>query len=322
MNLDVSALKPNIFHCILFSYIYFFHLQNFLKQMDIFYPNFISSKHPNFISSNLPRSEIKTGNFQNPPSFSLDEHFHVPNGFRKGGICIAVISSNRTEYLNIVLNSLFQYIQKHEPNLTYNLVWIDTASSHQGQLNIELSRRFHFDRKIFLSTRSKDKQVEGISTPNILALSLCSKNDFFMPLEEDFQLVSTPKIGFLQKTIDILNAAPHSLMGIVFKNTEPRSKKEKTLVVNVGNENYTIYYGLDRGSFSYTNGAGIYRMQNIREYYKDGVIHSTMFEICISRVVNKFGHYFGFVDFIDNCTKEPGDCYGVFHHIGLKSTWR
>ena len=143
-----------------------------------------------------------------------------------------------------------------------------------------------------------------------------------MPLEDDWKLHPKRRIGFLQKTIDILNASPHKLYGIVFKETEPRSKKEKTLIVNTGNESFKIYYGLDRGGFSYTNGAAIYRMSNIKEFYNDGVVNNNMFEICMSRVVNKFGNFFGFVDFIENCTKKPGDCYGVFKHIGKVSTWK
>ncbi|KAK8840559.1 hypothetical protein M9Y10_030768 [Tritrichomonas musculus] len=311
IDCDVTVFRKVFFFSILSFYLFVFC--GFLLNTDSKQNNF------NIISKN---TKSQSFNLNLPLTFSLDENFHIPNGFRKGGLCIAVISTNRTNYLIEVLETLFKYIQKYEPNLNYNLVWVDTASFHQGQLNIELSRRFHFDRKIFLSSPTDNRQVEGISTSNQLALSLCSKNDFFMPLEDDWKLHPNARIGFLQKTIELLNASPHQLYGIVYKETEPRSKDEKTIVVKVGEESFKVYYGLDRGAFSYTNGAAIYRMANIKEFYKDGVEHNNMFEICLSRVVNKLGHFFGFVDLIDNCTKGPGNCYGVFQHIGKVSTWR
>lgn len=58
--------------------------------------------------------------------------------------------SNRTSYLTESLTALFKYIQKYEPHLNYNLSWIDTATHNQDLLNVELNKRFHFDRKVFI----------------------------------------------------------------------------------------------------------------------------------------------------------------------------
>lgn len=230
------------------------------------------------------------------------------------------MSCNRPYYMIENIGLLLYYIQKYEPNLNFNLVWVDTATENQSQLNIELSRKFHFDRKVFLSSESNNKVMEGITTVYKLAIHLCENNEYFMPLEEDWKLIQTPKIGFLSKTIEILKAGPHSLMGIVYKDTEPRANPENILRLKIRNKTYKIYYGLKR-PFQFTNGASIYRMSNINELVREGISEKTWFEIGLSKTSRKLGMFFGFVDFIDNCTKTDGNCYGVFHHVGKISSW-
>lgn len=253
---------------------------------------------------------------QFPGIYLLD----FPNAFRKGGLCIALMSCNRSYYMIENLGLLLFYIQKYEPKLNYNLIWIDTATQGQAQLNEKLSSKFHFDRKVFLPTASHKRLLVGITTVYQIAVHLCKNNDFIMPLEEDWKLIQTPRIGFINKTIEILDNSPHSLMGIVFKNTEPRAKHEKNLLIKVQNEVFNITYGLDR-TFQFTNGASIYRMSNILELLHEGLNPKISFESSLSVTARKFGMYFGFVDLIKNCKRKPGYCYGIFRHVGKISSW-
>lgn len=257
-----------------------------------------------------------------PFKFSLREDFHRPDAFRSADLCIALMSCNRTNYLIKTLESLFSYIQKYEPSLSYKLIWIDTGSMDQSYLNVELSKRYHFDQKFFFSTIPKSKLHEGITTTYLYSVQFCEKTRYFLPLEEDWELVKTPKIGFIDKTIKLLDKGPHSLMGIVFKDTCRRQQPEETLNITINdNEMHTILYSHKR-VYSYSNGGSIYRMSNMKELIGDGKLdRSQSYELSISQAATKQGMYFGLVDFVDNCTKPPGDCHGVFHHIGIDSTW-
>lgn len=278
----------------------------FLLYFFYIYKNIVDEKAIGFIFH---------GNLHLPFYFSLRDDFHHPNAFRKGGLCIALMSSNRPLYMLETIQELLYYIQNYEPYLNYSLVWVDTATKNQDSLNIELSRRFHFDRKLFLTTHSSQKLHEGITTTYQLAIHLCENSDYFMPLEEDWKLIKTPKIGFLQNTMDILNEAPHQLMGIVFKNTEPRIQPEKNLIMKVKNNTYNITCEMKR-KYQFVNGAAIYRMSNIKKLVDKPIPHNSIFEFSLSCNARNLGMFFGFVDFVENCKKSPGDCYGVFQHIG------
>ncbi|KAK8871425.1 hypothetical protein M9Y10_007153 [Tritrichomonas musculus] len=276
---------------------------------------------------NLQKNDSKISPQQNssflldhrePSNFSLPKNFHVRNSFRHGGLCIALLSSNRPEYLSKTLPAFLEYIYKYEPNLDYTLVWVDTATNNIGQLNIELDERFHFDKKVFLSTFARSKIYEGVTASYKLALSLCEKNDYFMPFEEDWLLIDSPTKGFLQITMSVLEKAPHSLMGIVFKETEQKEGPSDPLLVEVGGDVYNVTCQKKRG-FQFVNGASIYRMSNMKEMTKDGVNEKTSFELSCTEVARTLGMYFGFIDFVENCTKPKGDCYGVFRHIGRRS---
>lgn len=255
-----------------------------------------------------------------PSNFALNESFHIPNAFRKGGLCIALISCNRPFYMIESIGLLLMYIQKYEPNLNYSLIWIDTATNNQSYINIELSKRFHFDRKTFLTSTSNDKVIEGITTVYRIAVELCNKNDFFMPFEEDWKIVQNPKIGFLRTTMEILNNSPHSLMGIIYKNSEKRTQPEKILFTKVKNEKFKIICEIDR-PYQFVNGVGIYRMSNMKELISKGVSNKIWFEQSLSRTAKKLGMYFGFTDLVENCSFPPGNCYGVFQHLGKISSW-
>lgn len=255
-----------------------------------------------------------------PKNFSLNSSFHQPNAFRKGGLCIALISCNRSFYMIESVGLLLMYIQKYEPTLNYSLIWIDTATDNQSQLNIELSKRFYFDRKTFLSSMSDNKVIEGITTVYRIAVELCDKNDFFMPFEEDWKIVQNPRIGFLRTTMNILNNSPHSLMGIIYKNSEKRTQPEKILYTKVNNEKFKIICEIDR-PYQFVNGVGIYRMSNMKELINKGVSDKIWFEQSLSKTAKKLGMYFGFTDLVENCSFPPGNCYGVFQHLGKISSW-
>lgn len=111
---------------------------------------------------------------------------------------------------------------------------------------------------------------EGITTTYLYSVQFCEKTRYFLPLEEDWELVKTPKIGFIDKTIKLLDKGPHSLMGIVFKDTCKRKQPEETLNITINdNEKHTILYSHKR-VYSYSNGGSIYRMSNMKELIGDG----------------------------------------------------
>lgn len=291
------------------------------KKIIIFQKVVIHSKLPSVIQKQSHISAQPHSTLRFHSNFSLDKNFHIPNAFRKGGLCIALLSSNRPEYLLRTVSALFYYIQKYEPNLDYSLVWVDTATKDSNQLSIELDKKYHVDKRAFLSTFANSKIYEGVTMSYKIALTLCEKNDYFMPLEEDWVLIDNPKIGFIQKTMEILNKAPHSLMGINFKDTDEKEGPIDFLSIDVNGELYNITCQKKRG-FQFVNGASIYRMSNMKELIKDGIIETTSFELSCTEYARKYGMYFGFIDFIENCTKPKGDCYGVFHHIGRwSSVW-
>lgn len=252
-------------------------------------------------------------------SFSLRDNFHKPYSFNKKGLCIVLMSSNRPQYMVEDLTLLLYYIQKYEPSLKYDLIWIDTATKNFSYLYPKLDERFHFDKILHLPTFSTDKQYEGIPRIYEHAVHLCEKNDYFMPFEEDFKLINTPKIGFIQNTIDILNNSPHSLMGLVYRNDVVKKGPQKTLLIQVRSQTFNISCQLNR-EYQFNNGASIYRMTNIKELIQKGINRNPLYELSMSRSARELGMFYGLVDFDDNCTKPIGSCHGIFLHIGKISS--
>lgn len=255
-----------------------------------------------------------------PDYFSLREDFHKPNGFLKGGICIAVMSCNRTSYLIRTLTALLSYIQKYEPDLNYNLVWVDSASQNQDLLNLELNKRFHFDRRVLIPSLARKKVFEGITTAYKFAINLCEHSEFFLPLEDDWELISTPRIGFINLSMELLNISPYKLIGFIFKDTEKREGIERSLILEYNKEKFNVTCR-SKSFMQYMNGAAIYKMTNIKRLVRKGIDKRIMFEYSIDYWAKSMDMYSGYIDLVENCTKPVGDCYGVFHHIGKKSTW-
>ena len=90
----------------------------------------------------------------------LNSSFHPPDAFRKADLCIALMLANRPFYMKKTLNSLLLYIQNYEPNLKYNLVWIDTVTKQQAELNKELTKAFHFDQKLFFLILHRNEKLK------------------------------------------------------------------------------------------------------------------------------------------------------------------
>lgn len=251
--------------------------------------------------------------------FQLRDDFHRPNPFNKGGLCLAVISANRPYYLLRTLKLLLYYIQKYEPHLHFDLVWVDTATANFSSLLKFFEEKYHFDKILRLPKSSRSRQLHGIPETYEHVFHLCKKNEFIIPFEEDFELIPTPQIGFIQTTLDILNKAPHELMGLQMRGDSRYDKRLPILnmTINVKGVDYLVKYqkGLD---YQFTNGACIYRMSNVMELVKFGK-HNPYYEITMSDSARKMGMFYGFVDFDTNCTLPKGSCNRLFDHIGYKS---
>lgn len=257
-------------------------------------------------------------------NFSLPKNFHKPNSFNKNGLCIALISSNRPFFLIEHLTLLIYYIHNYEPSLKYDLVWVDTATTDYFEILPKLHQKFHFDKILHLPTFSENRQIEGIPIAYEYMIHLCDKNDYIMLFEEDLRLIDNPKIGFIQKTIDILDNSPHSLMGIVFRDDIAKKGIQKTLLVKTKDNVYNVTCQMNR-KYQFTNAASIYRMSNIKELVNNNVKNKNkypLYELAMAESARKLGMFFGFVDFIDNCTKPVGDCYGIFIHAGRNNSSR
>ena len=129
-----------------------------------------------------------------------------------------------------------------------------------------------------------------------------------MPFEEDFLLVSTPKIGFLQECIDILDSSSHNLMGLLLRSDVPRQGEQLYMTLTTTkNKTYEIICQTRR-VYQFNFGAAIYRIDNVQNIVSNGRKENYSTPMAESKIdasiALKLGMFYGVVDFNLNCSKK------------------
>jgi hypothetical protein len=167
------------------------------------------------------------------------------------GLCIAVVSCNRSDYLHLVLARLFELIIKSEPDLLYELIWID-----QGMVNHQsLSQLYHFDKKFFFV-----KPV-GYFASFRLAFSECTR-DYLFVLKDDWlpMNISLPWFSF---SMDLLAHAPESICAILLCLASVHNQIYRTAIRSCLVPSGTVWR-FAHNFFYFTNLPTVYRMSSLK----------------------------------------------------------
>jgi hypothetical protein len=217
------------------------------------------------------------------------------------GLCIAVISCNRSDYLRVALAHLFQFIAKSEPALSYELIWIDQATTNRASLSklYRFGKRFLFSRPV------------GYSVSFRLAFSQCTCEYIFL-LEDDWLAVNS-SLPWFSFSIDLLAHAPEAMYAILLRMVAMNGPIYRTTVQSCLVPSGTVWRFGQR-TFHFTNGPAVYRMSSIRhilakyDYTNEGGV---------SEVAKELGYTLSFwADGIASPSQVPIR----FRHIGLRST--
>ena len=134
-------------------------------------------------------------------------YHHEPYGFRTGGVCIAAISFGTPPNYRQNLKRLMDYILYHDQSLKYDLVFVNTGSEEQEEMNINLSLEFPFDKRLLFRSSLLDNFDLLAKTTYEHAAEACgdSSNTFFFG---DYRLKDDLPENILSKAISKLNSAP------------------------------------------------------------------------------------------------------------------
>jgi hypothetical protein len=167
-------------------------------------------------------------------------------------LCIVVISCNQSNYPWPVLAGLFEFITQAEPNLSYELIWIDQASVDRASF----SRLYRFDQKFLFAKRV------GSSVSFRLAFFQCTR-EYILLLEEDWMAVnmSLPWFSF---SMDLLSHAPESTYAILLCMVSMSRPIYKTTIQSCLIPSGTVWRFGYR-SFHFTEGPAIYRVSTVRQ---------------------------------------------------------
>jgi hypothetical protein len=217
------------------------------------------------------------------------------------GLCIAVVSNNRSDYLRLALEHLLKFIRKSESSLSYELIWIDQATVHQASFG----RLYRFDKK-FLFARPV-----GYSVSFRLAFSQCTREYIFL-LEEDWLAVNI-SLPWLSFSMDLLAHAPESMDAILLRMVTMNSPIYRTTIQSCLVPSGTVWkFGLR--TFHFTNGPAVYRMSSIRKILAK---YDYTTEGGVSGMAKTLGYTLSFwADGIASPSRVPIR----FRHIGFRST--
>jgi hypothetical protein len=201
----------------------------------------------NYDAISLPDYWMNMSPFATEPKNKGGCHVTSPSSC----LCIALFSGNQSDCLQLLLARLLEFITKAEPNLLYELLWIN-----QERINaISFSRLHRFEKK-FLFTKSV-----GRSVFIYLAFSQCDCG-YLLPLDQDW-LPTNMSLPWFSFSMDLLAHAPESMYAISLRVASLNSPIDRTKVKSCLVPSGTVWR-FDHGTFRFVNGPVVYRMSSIR----------------------------------------------------------
>ena len=221
-------------------------------------------------------------------------------------ICISIISCNRLNYLKKTVKSLFQFLEKFETKLCYKIIWIDQGTQNKE----EIYRNYNFDLRVFYSTR------QGYPISFQTAFEQCISYDYFLPIEEDWDVRFNNKESFISNAIQILESAPYEMYGIILRYVCTSTER---LIVNTTKFGQIPMFRVT-GWIRFANGPVVYRMKNIREMLNVSTYVQAGSEYNFAQIAKNKGFYYAFPYGTISTKKSPSYWPGYFAHIGKHST--
>jgi hypothetical protein len=163
-----------------------------------------------------------------------------------------VVSCNRSDDLPIVLAKLFQLIRKSEPDLLYELIWIDRGLANRDSL----SRLYQFDKKFLFA-----KPV-GYFVSFRLAFSQCPHKYIFY-VEDDW-LAMNMSLPWFSFSMDLLAHAPESICAILLCMPSVPRQIYRTSIRSCLVPSGTVW-SLAHNFPHFTNVPTVYRVSNLKQ---------------------------------------------------------
>ncbi|OHT04159.1 hypothetical protein TRFO_06489 [Tritrichomonas foetus] len=254
-------------------------------------------------------------------SFSKQHVFGMsyvpPKRKRNIEVSFVIFSGKRLKYLNRTLSALYKYLNKYDQGLSYETIWVDTATEKQRELYFEYQTRFKFDKIFLISSPSYDTLYEGIPMAYYYGTH-ASQGKYVFYLEDDMVLIKQTVPNFFTISLEYLRKSPKNFLGFLYRDDAENEGKISYDTFEYKNKKLNVTLYTDR-PYQFNNGASLYKLSLIHQMLprrkKQG-----LFECDMSRVARDMGLSYGTINFNKNC-KDPSlqKCQANFCHIGVKS---
>lgn len=215
---------------------------------------------------------------------------------KKVDICFTVISCDRLFLLKNTLKRFLRHVKKYEPNITYQLNWIDQASEGRQ----EILNQYHFHNRLFSYKRM------GHPFSFTMGFHLCNADYIFL-LEEDMYL-NDPKMDFITKIINVLKQTNDSIFGVVMREI-PHEWFQKSPKEKIPNMDGLKCLNMLNLPFHFVNSPGIYKMKIINYLLSKGSYER---EDKFGQLAKRHNKTFIIID-------DKRFYYNLFTHIGASS---
>lgn len=176
-------------------------------------------------------------------------------------ITIAILACNRYNYLNQTLNALYQHLDLYEKDVDYNILYFDQGTTER----YEIIDKYKFSNVFLFNPSGMELSF------NVLYSYLYSEYVFI--LEEDWVVHKDVEKeifypSFIKESILILSQTER-IYGVIIREIDNFEIMENiTITTELGN--HTLFIGLLKLKFAYTNGASIYKtkvLKKLKIYY-------------------------------------------------------
>jgi len=268
-------------------------------------PNNVESKTNKLYERDLPTNNKSLVVFQ--PNYEITRRIFPE---RNPEICVTFLSCRRLHLLERSIQAVIHHLETVEPNVKYEIVWVDNGSNQQN--TIQILQKFQIEKPVLLQLNY------GLAFGfNLQFFGLC-RAPFILTLEEDWQVKEGTRISAISMALNLLRT-DERLLSVFLR---PEKDELHDLSPWRTNEKTQIEYRYHCKSpnnvwGSYSNGASLIRASYIKEigYFTEDFWNAGWVEgNFASRVPEK---YCGAELRLEkNCTSSK--CNSIFIHIGEK----
>jgi hypothetical protein len=228
-------------------------------------------------------------------------------------LCAAFLSCSRLHLLNRTINAFVQYMQSHEPNITYQIALVDNGS---GEQLTSILQRLPID--IYASSKVNVGIAAGM---NILYFGLCRNSPYIITLEEDWEARLTWPLSLpsITMSIEILRHDP-TVLEVWLRDFDYglrwHQNRSAWLETSSGRQ-YRRQYQRNGVWGAYTNGASVKDSSRLRDVgFMKGVNGELNYAVRVGQKGYASAHFCPLTD--KRCDGRFQSSTWVFRHIGDK----